>query len=151
MSFIAAYIAVIKGSDIGTDSLYAQQCTIHENKSVKRGVTPKSFYPQIHAIKILNQIIMELQQKHHAIILMLDANQTPAECYQSKKLKPFSIEWLKLQRGMDDPFVQLVNQCPNSTTLTPNRDIDYKLTFGINIPVSLPFAPTFLPTQITLQ
>ncbi len=151
MSFIAAYIAVSKGSDIGTKFLYAQQCTIHENKSVKRGVTPKSFYPQIHPIKILNQIIMELQQKHHAIILMLDANQTPAECYQSKKLKPFSIEWLKLQRGMDDPFVQLVNQCPNSTTLTPNRDIDYKLTFGINIPVSLPFAPTFLPTQITLQ
>jgi len=151
VSFIAAYIAVIKGSDIGTDSLYAQQCTIHENKSVKCGIIPKSFCPRIHAIKILNQIIMELQQKHLAIILMLDVNQTPAECYQSKKLKPFSIEWLKLQRGMDDPFVQLVNQCPNSTTLTPNRDIDYKLTFGINIPVSLPFAPTFLPTQITLQ
>jgi hypothetical protein len=34
---------------------------------------------------------------------------------------------------MDDPFIQLVRHRPNSTTQTPNRDIDFVLTFGINI------------------
>jgi hypothetical protein len=51
-----------------------------------------------------------------------------------KKLKPFTIEWLRVQRGMEDPFVQCVDSRPNSSTLTPNRDIDYILTNGIKIP-----------------
>lgn len=78
-SFIAAYIAVNKGSDIGTESLYTQQCTIYESKSLKWRTSSKTFCPRIHAIKLLNQTIMELQQKQHAIILMLDANQSLTE------------------------------------------------------------------------
>jgi hypothetical protein len=34
---------------------------------------------------------------------------------------------------MDDPFIQLVGHRPNSTTQTPNPDIDFILTFRINI------------------
>jgi hypothetical protein len=134
VSFIAAYIAVNKGSNIGTESLYVQQYTIYENKQLKKGAHPKHFCPRIHAIKLLNQVIMELQQQQHGIILMLDANQSNVDCYNSTTIKPYSIEWLRIQRGMDDPFVQLMNSRPNSTTIFPNRDIDYVLTYGINVP-----------------
>jgi len=64
---------------------------------------------------------------------MVDANQTVSECCKGNKLIPYSIEWLCLQRGMDDPFIKLLNARPNSTTVTPNRDIDHILTFGIDI------------------
>jgi hypothetical protein len=64
---------------------------------------------------------------------MLDANQSLADCFSGKRVKPYSIEWLRLQCGLDDPFIQLVSSRPNSTTLTPNHDIDYILTHGIQI------------------
>jgi hypothetical protein len=47
---------------------------------------------------------------------------------------------------MDDPFIQLTQKRPNSTTLAPNRDIDYVLTFGINVINISTMAPNF-PTQ----
>jgi hypothetical protein len=64
---------------------------------------------------------------------MLDANQSHGECFAGGKLKPFSIEWLRIQHGMTDPFVNILGSRPNSTTLTPNRDIDFIYTFGISI------------------
>jgi len=64
---------------------------------------------------------------------MLDANQTASECFKGHKLKPYSIEWLRLQGGMDDLFINILNARPNSTTVIPNRDIDYVLTYGIDI------------------
>jgi len=64
---------------------------------------------------------------------MLDANQSYEECFAHGKLKPYSIEWLCLQHGMTDPFVSITGSRPNSTTLTPNRDIDFIYTFGISI------------------
>jgi hypothetical protein len=134
VSFIAAYISVQKGSDIGTESVYAQQQTLYEKEMLMKGKLPNDkFCPRANAIKNLNSIIHQLQQQHHAIILMLDANQSSAECRSGSPIKPFSIEWLRLQRGMDDPFIQLMQSCPNSTTIHPNRDIDYVLTYGIKI------------------
>jgi len=35
------------------------------------------------------------------------------------------------QRGMDDPFVTLVDARPNSMTVTPHCDIDFILTYGV--------------------
>jgi hypothetical protein len=55
-----------------------------------------------------------------------------------------STEWLRLQRGTDNPFIQLLGRRPNSTTTTPNRDIDFLLTYGIsvkNISTLLPNTP----------
>lgn len=45
---------------------------------------------------------------------------------------------------MDNPFIQLLGGRPNSTTNTPNRDIDFLLTYGIsvkNISTLLPSIP----------
>jgi hypothetical protein len=62
---------------------------------------------------------MSLQQQNHAIILMIDAKQTMADCYKDSSVKPYSIEWLCIQRGMTDPFINNFGSCPNSTTQTP--------------------------------
>jgi len=87
----------------------------------------------MNAIEKLNGIIQKLQKQHHAIVLMLDTNQSLSDCYKGNTLWRYSIEWLRLQRGMDDPFIKLFNSRPNSTTIIPNRDIDYILTYGVDI------------------
>jgi hypothetical protein len=121
MSFIAAYISVQKGSDIGTESVYAQQQSVYEKEMLMKGKLPNNkSCPRANAIKNLNSIIQQLQQQHHAIILIIDANQSSSECRSGSSIKPFSIEWLRLQRGMDDPCVQLMQSHPNSTTIHPN-------------------------------
>jgi hypothetical protein len=82
ISFVAAYIAVSKGTNIGIDSLYAQQMTLFERDCIKCGIRPSAKHcPQMEAIIRLDSIIHSLQQQHHAIILMLDANQASKECY----------------------------------------------------------------------
>lgn len=96
-----------KGTNIGVDSLYAQQITLQEKAFLKekRGV-PNFCCPRIDAIKWLNNIIASLQEQNHAVILMIDANQSLLDCSSSKGIKTFSIQWLHIQRGMVDPFVQ---------------------------------------------
>jgi len=100
----------------------------------KSGNIPsQKFCPRTNAIIQLNDIIKELQQQIHAIILMLDANQSLLECHKGKTIKPYSIEWLRVQWGMEDPFIKLKNSRPNTTTIIPNRDIDYVLSYGIDV------------------
>jgi len=134
ISFISAYIAVSKGTNISTESVYAQPVSIYEKVSLKKKTHPdRKFCPCSDAIKCLNSVFHDLQQIHYAIIVMIDANQTLSECSTSKDTKAFSIEWLRIQRGMDDPIRILLGQHPNSTTIHPNRDIDFILTFGNDV------------------
>jgi hypothetical protein len=134
ISFISAYIAADKGTNIGTESLFAQQTMIHEQRALQAKQTPSRFYcPRTDAIKHLNKKIKDLQEEGHAIILMIDTNQSLAQCTTGKGIKPFSIEWLGVERGMEDPFITFTGNRPNSTTQTPNRDIDFVLTFVINV------------------
>jgi hypothetical protein len=127
--------------------LYAQKISIHEKQSIRanRPISSKSC-PRIDAIKRLNDKKMELQNKNHAVVLMLDANQSLSDCYPSGNLKPYSIEWLRLQRGMMDPFINLVGHRPNSTTKTPNRDIYYVYTYGIH-PCAMSTLTIHLPSH----
>jgi hypothetical protein len=65
-SFILAYIAVQKGSDIGVESLYAQQYTLYERNCMNAEKTPNGkFCPRMDANKRLNTIIAELQKKNN--------------------------------------------------------------------------------------
>ncbi|MFN9982340.1 MAG: hypothetical protein ACK53Y_20600, partial [bacterium] len=92
ISFIAAYIAVQKGSNIGVNSLNAQQTTIYKQQCLLQKCIPdKKYCPRKHAIQRLDTLILSLQKENHAIVLMLDANQTPSECWSSSNIKPFSI------------------------------------------------------------
>ncbi len=105
MTFIAAYIAVMKGSEIGVESVSAQQMMLYEQKMNKKGIIPpQSFCPRSNAIQCLKQLMEELQKQQHAIILMLDANQSIQDCYNSKGLKKHSIEWLKTNAGWMIPL-----------------------------------------------
>jgi len=124
----------MKGSQIGVELLFARQVTLYESQCIRQGKCPSSsFSPRTTAIQSLNKIIEKFQKEHHAIILLIDANQSLQECHNTNGVKQYSIEWLRIQHGMDDPFVKTLGQCPNSTTQLPNRDIDYILTFGIDI------------------
>lgn len=40
ITFTSAYIAVMKGSNIGVESMYAQQMTLHKRQSTKKGILP---------------------------------------------------------------------------------------------------------------
>ncbi len=95
LSVIGAYISVLKGKQVGDNTLHAQQITIMENQAIKDG---KIWYPnqcpRQAAIKALSELITELQEHDHSIILAIDANQTPSECYQNNTIKYASIEWL---------------------------------------------------------
>jgi hypothetical protein len=54
---------------------------------------------------------------------------------------------IHLHWGMDDPFILLHQKRPNSTMTTPNWDIDYVLTYGINainITTMVPNFPVYL-------
>jgi len=53
--------------------------------------------------------------------------------FKAGKIKPYTIEWLHVERGMSDPFRELFGNRPNSTTQTPNHDIDFVLTHGISV------------------
>jgi hypothetical protein len=64
---------------------------------------------------------------------MIDPNQSSKECFSGNQIKPFFIEWLHLQRGLEDPFITLAGCRPNSMTTTANRDIDFILTYGIQV------------------
>jgi hypothetical protein len=141
LSLVSAYISVQKGSDVGVDSLYAQQVTIHEKRYLPTKNIP-AFCPRTNAIKRLNSTIHNLQKKDHAVILMLGANQSFDECFNSSALKPFSIKLLRIQRGMTDPFKSIMSKRPNSSTLLPNRDIDYVLSFGVTISAISTLSPS---------
>jgi hypothetical protein len=93
---------------------------------------PKSeFCPLKDAIRRLKDTIQDLQQKNHPIFPNVGCEPITGRMLQG--IEPYWIEWLILQRGIDDLFVQLMARWPNSTTITPNRDIDFVLTYGINV------------------
>jgi hypothetical protein len=56
---------------------------------------------------------------------MIDANQTPLECLTKQAIKNHSIEWLRIEYGMTDPVIDIMQKRPDTTTSTPRRDIDY--------------------------
>jgi hypothetical protein len=131
LSIIAAYISVQKGEAYGPNTLYAQQQTLMEQHAIKNGqALPPKMCPRQEAIKAIGEIIHELQSQNHALLLLIDANQTPKESTTKHTIKKYSIEWLRVTYGLTDPFIELLQQRPNTTTLTPNRDIDYILTYG---------------------
>jgi hypothetical protein len=89
---------------------------MHSKSLYTRSVPRKDFCPRVHTIKRLDKLIKSLQKQQHAIILILDANQTHQECVTKSSIKPHTIEWPRMRRGIDDPFLQLMGSCPNSTT-----------------------------------
>jgi hypothetical protein len=133
LSLIVAYIAVQKGSKFGETSLYAQQMTLMELETKRSKIPLTTFCPRKAAIKALSDLLTYLQEQDHAIILMVDANQSHQECFTNKGVKIHSIEWLRIEHGLEDPFVSHFGKRPPTTTINNNRDIDYIYTWGVQI------------------
>jgi hypothetical protein len=60
------------------------------------------------------------------------------------KVKNHTIEWLSITTGLDNPFITKFGQRPSTTTIHPDRDIDYILTWQVDferisiLPVNFP-------------
>jgi hypothetical protein len=63
---------------------------------------------------------------------MIDANQASNECVTTKGVKQHSIEWLRQEHGLDDPFTEHFGRRPPTTTINNGRDIDFVFTWGIH-------------------
>jgi len=129
---------VPKGSDMGITSMFSQQVYVREQQWIQNKETSslKNFCPRAEAFKALYTIVTKLKEEGHSIIICLDTNQTPKDCIRQQKIKPYTIEWLKCQTGMDDPFITIYGHRPYTATIHQGRDIDYVLTWNIQ--------PTFL-------
>jgi hypothetical protein len=46
-------------------------------------------------------------------------------------IQKYTIEWLREEYSLDDPFIDIMGKRPQTTTKHPDRDIDYILTYGI--------------------
>lgn len=147
LSIIAAYISVEKGTSAGINTVHAQQRYMMEYQAMQDGKVPLDLpCPRKEAVKAIGEMIHKLQEDGHAIILTIDANQTPSECKTLSGIKPYSIEWLCIEYGMGDPFIELCSTRPPSTTIHPNRDIDFVLTHGI-IPTGITTLQTNIPSK----
>jgi hypothetical protein len=60
---------------------------------------------------------------------MLDANQTSKLFFSRGGIKTHTMEWLRLQTGMDDPFISMFGHRSPTTTILKVSDIDYVLKF----------------------
>jgi hypothetical protein len=63
ISFISAHIVVKKGTDLGVDSVYAQQQIIYEKKCMSHDANIKDFCPHANAIQRLNDMFQSPQKK----------------------------------------------------------------------------------------
>ncbi len=132
LTIIGAYISVQKGSQAGINTVHAQQTLLMETENMKAKQNNPTKCPRREAIKVLSNLIHRLQDEDHAIILAIDANQTPSECRKANEIQRHTIEWLRVEHDLMDPFVKLTGTRPPTTTLMDNRDIDYVLTYGID-------------------
>lgn len=96
---------VQKGTKYGINTLYAQQTLLMEQEQLaQRNASSPIKCPRKAAIKELSTLLSDLQDQDHSIILLIDANQTPVESKTSSGVSPLSIEWLRIEHDLKDPF-----------------------------------------------
>jgi hypothetical protein len=76
----------------------------------------------------------------------LDAKQTSKSCYTTKGVKPYTIKWLKIVTGMDDPFIKLHGSRPPTTTIHKDCGIDTIFTWNV-CPIAISTLPVNTPAS----
>ena len=135
LTFITGY-QICKGAMKGTSTSCMQQKAVINEAEMKRGETTSNPSTEFLRTKFINDliaIILQLQAEGHAIILALDANETPEACIQNGTVKPGSIEFLLQETGLKEVFQERHHQTPDSTTTTPGRFIDRMATWGVDV------------------
>mmetsp|Transcript_22442 Transcript_22442/g.32140 ORF Transcript_22442/g.32140 Transcript_22442/m.32140 type:complete len:238 (+) Transcript_22442:666-1379(+) len=94
LTFITGY-QICKGAMKGTTTSCMQRKEVLNNIEMKKGITTSNPSTEDLRTKFINDLvpfIQQLQREGHAIILALDANETPAESVKNGEIKPGSIE-----------------------------------------------------------
>lgn len=120
-----------KGSKAGDNNLYHQQTYLMERDAIK--ITIYEIQPHAPKNKQLWSLVNSWTPTGTRACHHIDANQTPNGSKNGINVKHASIEWLKKEHGVDDPFIDLHGNRPPSTTKILHRDIYYILTFGLNV------------------
>jgi len=135
LTFITAY-RICKGTMKGTSTSCMQQQKVIHNQEMKQGVQTSSIdttYLREKFIHDLMLFIQSLQEEGHALVLGLDANETPPESMKNDTPKEGSISWLLEQTGLEEVFESRFGEIPDSTTTTPGRFIDRVAVYGIPV------------------
>ena len=135
VTFITAY-RICSGPIRGTRTVGQQQSKIINNQEMRNGTStskPDANFLRMKLVEDLVVFIQALKAEGHAIVLGLDANETPMECQKSNEIKYGSISWLLAQTELKEVFEERHNEAPDSTTTTPGRFIDRVAVYGIPI------------------
>lgn len=135
ITFITAY-RICAGQMLGIKTSCRQQSKIINNQEIKQGKPASNVdttYLRIKFNEDLAVFIKALQEDGHAIMLGLDANETPEEASKENDIKYGSISWLLEQTGLNEVFDARHQVTPDSTTTTPGRFIDRVAVSGIAI------------------
>ena len=135
VTFITAY-RICKGAMRGTSTSCIQQRRVINEQEMKQGVPtscPDTKFLREKLVDDLLLFIKSLQDEGHAIVLGLDANETPQEAIKDGKPVPGSVAWLLESAGLREVFDSRHNDVPESTTTTSGRFIDRVAVSGIGV------------------
>ena len=135
VTFITAY-RVCNGTMRGTSTNCKQQEKLIHQQEMRRGKQTSIIdtdYLRRKFTEDLALFIQALKEAGHAIVLGLDANETPAEAVKDNMPKQGSISWLLEQTGLVEVFDSHHRTIPDSSTTTPGRFIDRVAVHGIPI------------------
>ena len=135
ITFITAY-RICSGPMKGTTTSCMQQARVineQEMRQGKRTSNPDTAYLRQKFIADLTTFILALQAAGHAIVLGIDANETPSEAMQHGATKDNSITALLEATGLIEVFQSKHSHSPDSSTTTPGRFIDRVAVSGVDL------------------
>ena len=136
LTCITAY-RICKGAMKGVSTSCRQQLKVINDQEMKNGLKASNIDTSYLRRKFVDDLILfiqSLQEEGHAIVLGMDANETPEESIDNKgETKPGSVSWLLEQTNMNEVFASGHGIQPDSTTTTPGRFIDRLAVSGIDI------------------
>jgi hypothetical protein len=135
-TFITAY-RICQGAMKGTSTSCRQQSRVLNEQEMKRGQQASDIdvaFLRKKCVEDLILFIQSLKAAGHAVVLGIDANETPeASTAKDGQAKAGSISYLFEQTELSEVFDLHHNQVPDSTTTTPGRFIDRVGVYGIPV------------------
>ena len=117
LTFITGY-QICKGSMHGTTTSCMQQKEVINDKEMKQGKetsNPTTEELRTKFIADLITFIKQLQAAGHAIVLALDANETPTDAIKNGEIKQGSFSYLLQQTGLTEVSQEHHRTVPDST------------------------------------
>ena len=135
VTFITAY-RICSSPMRGTKTSCRQQSKVINQQEMRHNKEASTIDTNNLHMKFTADLVtfmQTLQAAGHAIVLGLDANETPEEAIKTNEIKHGSISWLLEQTGLREVFMDQHQILPDSTSTTPGRFIDRVAVSGIKI------------------